>query len=126
LCSLRNFSSATKNINNFIFECTSRPSHDLNIRDSAEDLEEEICLAQLGLAAEAGDSGDMSDYEECKGDKNGASIDVLTKATGMITIHDLDKAPVPPEPMISTTDTITSALTISSNSAVITGSSPCV
>ncbi|KAG2090023.1 uncharacterized protein F5147DRAFT_658284 [Suillus discolor] len=132
-----NFSSATgrslaclkgviKNINNFVFERTSRPSHDLNIRDSAEDLEEEMCLARLGLAAEAGDSEDMSDHEEYQGDKNGASIDVLTEATGTITIRDPDEAPVPPDPMISTTDTMTSALTVSSNSAVITGSSPCV
>ncbi|KAG2081486.1 hypothetical protein BD769DRAFT_1683949 [Suillus cothurnatus] len=115
-----------KNINNFVFERTSRPSHDLNIRDSAKDLEEEMRLARLGLAAEAGDSEDTSDHKEYKGDKNGASIDVLTKATGTITICDPNEAPVPPEPMISTTDTITSALTVSSNSAVITGNSPCV
>ncbi|KAG2048531.1 hypothetical protein BDR06DRAFT_975917 [Suillus hirtellus] len=112
-----------KNINNFIFEHTSCPSHDLNIRDSTEDLEEEMCLTQLGLAAEAGDLEDMSDHEEYKGDNNGASIDVLTEATGTITIRDPDKVPVP-EPMISTTDTMTSALTVSSNSTVITGSSP--
>ncbi|KAG1844279.1 hypothetical protein C8R48DRAFT_678484 [Suillus tomentosus] len=98
----------------------------LNIRDSTEDLEEEMHLARLGLAAEAGDSEDMSDHEEYKGDNNGTSIDVLTEATGTITIHDPDEAPVPPEPMISTTDTMTSALTVLSNSAVITGSSPCV
>ncbi|KAG1884130.1 hypothetical protein F4604DRAFT_1919973 [Suillus subluteus] len=113
-----------KNINNFIFECTSHPSHDLNMRDSAEDLEEEMRLARLGLAAEAGDSEDMSDHEEFKGDKNGTSIDVLTEATGTITIRDPDEAPVPPEPMILTTDSTTSALTVLSNSAVITGSSP--
>jgi hypothetical protein len=94
------------------------------MRDSAEDLEEEMRLARLGLAAEAGGSEDMSNHEEFKGDKNGTSIDVLTEATGTITICDPDEAPVPPEPMVSTTDTTTSALTVLSNSAVITGSSP--
>ncbi|KAG1847176.1 hypothetical protein DFJ58DRAFT_843266 [Suillus subalutaceus] len=92
--------------------------------DSAEDLQEEMCLARLGLAAEARDSEDMSDNEE--GDKNASIDNVLAEATGTITIHEPDEVPVPPGPMISTTDTMTSALTVSSNSSLITGSSPCV
>ncbi|KAG1776560.1 hypothetical protein EV702DRAFT_1046154 [Suillus placidus] len=93
-----------KNINNFVLNALLAP---LTI------LIPEIPLKIFKKISEAGDSEDMSDDEE--GDKNSASIDVLTRVTGTITTCDPDEAPVPPGP-----------LTVSSNSNLITGSSPCV
>ncbi|KAG2103088.1 uncharacterized protein F5147DRAFT_809483, partial [Suillus discolor] len=87
-----------KHINTFIFERTSCPSHDLNSRDSADDLQEEMCLARLGLAADTEDDLSLSDNEN-------ASIDVLAKATGNIALRDSNEAPTP----LSTT-TMTSTL----------------
>ncbi|KAG1891709.1 uncharacterized protein F5891DRAFT_964237, partial [Suillus fuscotomentosus] len=77
-----------KHINTFVFERTFCPSHDLNSRDSADNLQEEMCLAQLGLAADTEDDLSLSD------NKN-ASIDVLAKATGNIAICNSNEAPTP-------------------------------
>ncbi|KAG2115635.1 hypothetical protein DEU56DRAFT_761629 [Suillus clintonianus] len=68
----------TKHINTFVFEHASRPSHDLNSRDSTDDLQEEMHFAQLGLAADAEEDPSDPDLD--------TSIDVLAKAAGMITI----------------------------------------
>ncbi|KAG1879906.1 hypothetical protein F4604DRAFT_1923125 [Suillus subluteus] len=106
-----------KHINTFIFERTSCSSHNLNTRDSVDDLQEEMCLARLGLAVEVDEDQPASDDEDA--DKNlDANIDVLTKAAGTITIHESsDRAPGPPT--LSSTTTVTSTLTVSSNSLSI-------
>ncbi|KAG2071460.1 hypothetical protein BDR04DRAFT_1117656 [Suillus decipiens] len=102
-----------KHINTFIFEQTSRSSHNLNTRDSIDDLQEEMHLAQLGLAAEADEDQSATDSE-----KLNASINVLAKAAGTITIHEsLDGTPGPPT--LSSNTTVTSTLTVSSNSSSI-------
>jgi hypothetical protein len=100
-----------KHINTFVFERTSRPSHDLNSRDSADDLQEEMRLARLGLAADTEDDPSPSDNEN-------ASIDVLAKATGNIAIRDSSEAPTPVS-TITTTSTLTASV-VASNSSLIT------
>ncbi|KAG2120422.1 uncharacterized protein F5147DRAFT_785152 [Suillus discolor] len=99
-----------KHINTFVFERTSRPSHDLNSRDSADDLQEEMCLTRLGLAADTEDDLSPSDNEN-------ASIDVLAKATGNIALCDSNEAPTPLS-TITTTSTLTAS--VATNSSLIT------
>ncbi|KAG1735739.1 uncharacterized protein EDB91DRAFT_1250365 [Suillus paluster] len=86
----------------------------INTFDLADDLQEEMCLAQLGLAAEVEEN--LSDDE----DVHDANIDILTKNTGAITIHESDEVPGPPGPTLSlTNDTVTSTHTVASHCSSI-------
>ncbi|KAG1719386.1 hypothetical protein EDB19DRAFT_1836773 [Suillus lakei] len=97
---------------NFPKKARGRPQ-ELNMgRDSADDLQEEMCLTQLGLAADADE--DPSDTKDAN---LYMSIDILTKTTGTITIGDSDGAPGPPS--TSPITTAMSVLTAVSNSPSI-------
>jgi hypothetical protein len=102
-----------KQINNFIFERTSRTSHHLTTSGLVEDFSEEMRLARLGLAAAAEEEGEEDLYDNT--DDN--SIVLLTRATGTVAITDLD-APGPP----ASADTIVATVTAAaSSSSLISG-----